>query len=121
MAAAVGLRSDFSSETLRAHARHSRDSKQARRLLALAVIYDGGSRSAAAKTGGVGLQILRDWVLRFNVEGPDGLVDRKAPGAKPKLDAHHREALVKLIEAGPIPAIHGVVRWRLTDTKSRDL
>jgi transposase len=115
MAAAVGLRSDFSSETLRVHARQSRDAKQARRLLALAVIYDGGSRSAAAKTGGVGLQILRDWVLRFNVEGPDGLVDRKAPGARPKLDAYHREALVRLIEAGPIPAIHGVVRWRLTD------
>lgn len=115
MSAAVGLRSDFSSAALRAQARQSRDAKQARRLLALAVIYDGGSRSAAAKTGGVGLQILRDWVLRFNAEGPDGLVDRKAPGARPKLDVHHREALAQLIEAGPIPAIHGVVRWRLSD------
>jgi len=115
MAAAVGLRSDFSSEILRTQARQSRDAKQARRLLALAVIYDGGSRSDAAKTGGVGLQIMRDWVLRFNAEGPLGLVDRKAPGARPKLDTRHREALIQMIESGPIPAIHGVVRWRLVD------
>jgi transposase len=115
MAAAVGLRTDFTSEILRTQARQSRDAKQARRLLALAMIYDGGSRSDAAKTGGVGLQILRDWVLRFNAEGPLGLVDRKAPGARPKLDRHHREALVQMIESGPIPAVHGVVRWRLVD------
>jgi transposase len=48
--------------------------------LALAAIYDGATRSEAAKIGGVTLQIIRDWVLRFNAFGPDGLVDRKAPG-----------------------------------------
>jgi transposase len=39
--------------------------------LALAAIYDGATRNEAAKIGGVGLQIIRDWVLRFNDRGPD--------------------------------------------------
>ena len=83
--------------------------------MALAAIYDGGSRSEAARTGGVGLQIVRDWVMRFNAEGPDGLIDRKAPGPTPRLNEEHRTALAAAIESGPIPAIHGVVRWRLID------
>jgi transposase len=79
MAAAIGLREDFSGHDLRRLARESGDAKQVRRLLALAVILDGGRRTEAARFGGVGLQIVRDWVLRFNSEGPSGLVDRKAP------------------------------------------
>jgi transposase len=58
---------------------------------------------------------VRDWVLRFNRAGPDGLLDGKAPGQRPLLDATHKKALVETIERGPIPASHGVVRWRLVD------
>jgi transposase len=54
-------------------------------------------------------------VVRFNAEGPDGLRDRKAPGPTPLLNAAHRAALMEMIERGPTPAIHGVVRWRITD------
>jgi transposase len=83
--------------------------------LALAAIYDGGSRSDAAKIGGVGLQTVRDWVLTFNAEGPAGLVDGKAPGNSPLLNDARRQALREIVESGPIPAVHGVVRWRLID------
>jgi transposase len=96
-------------------ARKTRDANQSRRLLALAEIYDGGSRSDAARIGGVTLQIIRDWVLRFNAHGPDGLIDGKAPGQPSKLNHSQRPALVRMVERGPIPAIHGVVRWRLID------
>ena len=115
MAAAVGLRADFTAAALRRLAQSRRDAGQVRRLLALAVIYDGGSRSDAARTGGVGLQTVRDWVLRFNRDGPDSLVDSKAPGGRPRLDANQRAALAAAVESGPIPAAHGVVRWRLVD------
>ena len=115
MAAAIALRCDFTGGDLRRLARRTQDAKQARRLLALATIYDGGSRSEAACIGDVGLQITRDWVLRFNAEGPDGLIDRKAPGPEPRLTEAHRTALTAIIESGPIPAVHGVVRWRLVD------
>jgi len=115
MAAAVGLRDDFDASSLRAAARRSKDGGQARRLLALAAIYDGGKRGEAAKIGGVTLQVVRDWALRFNAHGPDGLIDRKAPGQPPLLKDKHRVALAAIVESGPIPAVHGVVRWRIID------
>lgn len=115
MAAPLPLRSDFTATELRRHARRTRNANQARRLLALAAIYDGGTRGEAARIGGVGLQIVRDWVARFNAEGPSGLADRKAAGPTPLLSDAQRQALVATVENGPIPAIHGVVRWRLVD------
>jgi transposase len=115
MAASIGLRSDYEAGDLRRLAKASRDARQARRLLALAVIYDGGSRTEAARVGGVTLQIVRDWVLRFNVEGPPGLIDRKAPGKAALLTAEHRAALAAAVEEGPRPYLDGVVRWRLVD------
>ena len=115
MAAAIGLRADFSGDDCRRLARESDDANQTRRLLALASIYDGGSRTHAARMGGVGLQVIRDWVLRFNADGAAGLIDRKAPGAEPKLASPQIQALVDILEQGPVPAIHGVVRWRLID------
>ena len=110
MGAAIGLRMDFDGATLRRLARVAKNANQSRRLLALAEIYDGGSRSDAARLGGVGLQIARDWVVRFNARGSDGLIDGKAPGKRPKLTDAQREALVAIVESGPIPEIHGVVR-----------
>ncbi len=115
MAAPISLRLDFTADVLRAQAKRTGEANQVRRLLALAAIYDGGSRGDAARIGGVGLQIVRDWVMRFNAEGPDGLIDRKAPGAAPKLNDDQRRALVAMVENGPLPAVHGVVRWRLVD------
>jgi transposase len=115
MAAAIGVRGDYDAARLRELAKRSEDANQTRRLLALAAIYDGGSRTEAATIGGVGLQTVRDWVLAFNAAGPAGLVNGKAPGNAPLLTAAHRQALLEIVESGPIPAVHGVVRWRLID------
>jgi transposase len=115
MAAMIELRGDFSGGDLRRRARSSRDAKQVRRLLALAAICDGGTRTEAARIGGVGLQIVRDWVGRFNAEGPAGLIDRKAPGKAPTPPPAQRTALAQAVEAGPEPWRDGVVRWRLID------
>jgi transposase len=111
----VGLRGDFDGGALRRLARRSKDGGQARRLLALAEIYDGGSRGSAARIGGVTLQSVRDWVVRFNAHGPSGLIDIKASGPASKLDDNQRSHLKEIVETGPVPAIHGVVRWRLVD------
>ena len=72
MSAPIPLRRDFGASQLRGLAKKTKDGPQARRLLALAAIYDGATRSEAAMIGGVGLQIIRDWVLHFNERGPDG-------------------------------------------------
>ena len=111
----IALRPDYDAAQLWALAKATRDAGQSRRLLALAEIYDGGSRTRAARIGGVGLQTIRDWVVRFNARGPEGLIDGKAPGNACKLNDRQRQALVNIVESGPMPAIHGVVRWRLKD------
>src|SRR5215212_3065586 len=111
----IPLRGDFDAPRLRAIARGAKDAAQTRRLLVLAAVYDGARRTEAAAIGGVTLQIVRDWVMKFNAHGPDGLVDRKAPGQPSRLNDTHRAALATMIESGPIPAVHGVVRWRLID------
>ena len=111
----IPLRADFDAQMMRAAARRSTNGPQARRLLALAAIYDGATRAEAAEIGGVTRQIVRDWVVKFNADGPGGLVNRKAPGQPSRLNAEQRAVIVKMIESGPIPAAHGVVRWRLVD------
>src|SRR3982750_3481116 len=111
----VPLRTDFNAAALRTIARQTKDGPHARRLLALAAIYEGASRTEAARIGGVTVQIVRDWVMKFNALGPEGLVNRKPPGQPSKLTDAHRAALVARVDAGPIPAVHGVVRWRLID------
>jgi putative transposase len=115
MGSAIRFRADYSGDDLRRLAKLSQDADQTRRLLSLAVILDGGSRSDAARTGVVGLQVVRDWVLRFNEGGPDALIDGKAPGKTPILSDDERAALAAVVEAGPDPDIDGVVRWRLAD------
>ncbi len=117
MPAAVELRDDYSSDALRRLAAKCRNADQARRLLALAGVRDGMSRAAAARIGGMDRQTLRDWVHAFNARGPDGLINAKAPGAKPKLSPAQRAEIAGLVEAGPDPQTDGVVRWRCADLK----
>src|SRR3984957_2891498 len=109
----IPLRLDHDAAGLRGLARASEDADQVRRLLALALIYDGGSRTQAAAAGGGTLQGVRGWVLRFNARGPGGLIDRKAPGQPSRLNDEQRAALAAMVENGPIPAVHGVIRWRI--------
>ena len=105
----VPLRNDFDAAALRGIARKSKDGPQARRLLALAAIYEGASRTDAARIGGVTRQIVRDWVVKFNAHGPAGLIDRKPPGQPSRLTDAHRTAVMARLDDGPIPAVHGVV------------
>jgi transposase len=115
MGKAIAVRSDYSSAELRRLAKKSWDGAQARRLLAIAAVLDGAWRADAARAGGMDRQTLRDWVIRFNERGPQGLLNTPSPGASPKLKAEHKAFLSRLVEEGPIPAVHGVVRWRACD------
>ena len=83
MGRAIALGEDFDGPCLRRLATCSKNGAQSRRLLALAEIYDGGRRTDAARIGAVGLQVIRDWVLRFNAQGPDRLIDRELAPISP--------------------------------------
>src|SRR5438132_9858344 len=115
MGTAIAVRRDYSSRELRRLATRVKDAAQARRLLAIAAVLNGSSREEAGEIGGMDRQTLRDWVIRFNEEGPDSLVNKSSPGAPGKLTEEHKAFLVRLVEEGPIPAVDGVVRWRACD------
>ena len=112
-------RLDLSAGDLREAARRTKDSDQARRLLALALVMDGLSRTEAARAGGMDRQTLRDWVIRYNDEGIEGLRDRPRPGRPGQLREDQLAALAQLVEAGPDIKVHGVVRWRCADLQAQ--
>ena len=115
MASAVCLRADFSPTKLRRLAATTKNVNQSRRLLSLAAVLDGMNRTEAARIGGMDRQTLRDWVHRFNADGPDGLLDGWSKGPESRLSAEQRAEIAELVETGPDRAIHGVVRWRRVD------
>lgn len=115
MAKAISLRGSLRWNGTQEAREEGKGCPQVRRLLALASIYDGGSRRYASEIGGVTVQIVRDWVLRLNERGPGGLINGRAPGGRAKRNEAQRQALAKIVESGPIPAVHGVVRWRRRD------
>ena len=80
MGSPLSLRTDYGADALSDLAKRCRDTRQARRLLSLAAVYDGMKRTEAARIGGMDRQTLRDWVIRFNDEGPEGLIDRQRHG-----------------------------------------
>src|SRR5665811_1622625 len=83
----------------------------------LAAVRDGMDRAEAAKIGGMDRQTLRDWVHRFNASGPEGLVDKRTGGPKPRLSEEQLAQFAKIVEAGPDREKDGVVRWRRIDLK----
>ena len=115
MPSALSLRTDYSPAELRRLAKKTKDNNQSRRLLSLAAVLDGMNRTDAARIGGMDRQTLRDWVHRFNNQGPDGLYDVHAGGVEPRLSADKLAELAAIVEAGPDREKDGVVRWRRVD------
>ena len=109
------VRRDFSAKELRSLALACSDPKEARRLQALAVILDGGSNRAAAKSVGVTPLPVRGWVKSFNLHGPDGLKSRKSPGRSTTLNDKQRRALARIVKADPPPGLLVAERWRVID------
>ena len=119
MSAIEITRQDLSISQLRAEAARTADAKQARRILAIAMVLDGHSRMLAAQAGAMDRQTLRDWVHRYNADGLAGLADRPRPGRQPRLTEAQRSEVAKWVEDGPDLKTDGVVRWRCADLRDR--
>jgi transposase len=116
---ALVLRTDYDAAQVRRLAATSSNADQARRLLAIAAAYEGRSRAEAAQLAGMDRQTLRDWVVRFNSHGPDGLIDRTAPGAVRRLTPAQEAELARLVEAGPAAAgLTHLARFRCLDLRA---
>lgn len=111
-------RTERTSAELRALSNRCRDGAQVRRILAIAMVLDGKSRTEAAESNGMDRQTLRDWVHRYNAAGIEGLKSRRPPGRAPALTDLQRAELSELVTAGPDPTLHGVVRWRCEDLQA---
>ena len=115
MSAAIRMRDDYSADDLRDLARACQNGAQARRLMSLAAVGEGKSRLEAAHIGLMDRQTLRDWVIRFNDAGPEGLINHKSSGRKSKLSDKHKSQLAQLVEEGPGDHVPGLMRWRCVD------
>ncbi len=112
-------RTDLTAAELRAAAVKSRDRQAARRMLALALVLEGADRKTSAETCGMDRQTLRDWVHRYNAEGLAGLSNRRGARRTRRLNPGQVAEVVFWLEAGPDPAVDGVVRWRRQDLRAR--
>jgi transposase len=109
-------RDEHDAASLRQLASRCRDADAARRMLAVALVREGASRSDAARACGMDRQTLRDWVHRYNGEGLAGLSNRPhGGGPQRRLSAEQEAAVAELVRRGPTPAEHGTVRWRRAD------
>src|SRR5947208_12998023 len=115
MGAAPTIRDDLTPAVLRRRARHEPNRRAALRMLAIANALEGMTRAEAARLAGMERQALRDAVLRFNAEGPEGLHDRPRPGRPERLSEGQQAALKAHILRGPDPERDGVSAWRLVD------
>jgi transposase len=115
----VGItRKELGAVELRRAAGRCRDARAACRMLALALVLEGGSREAAARAAGMDRQTLRDWVHRYNAEGLAGLRDRPRSGRRSRLTPEQGAELAAVAERGPDPERDGVVRWRRVDLQA---
>lgn len=119
MAAVEITRRNMTASQLRSAAAKTASSKQARRILAIAMVLDGHDRTLAAQAGGMDRQTLRDWAHRYNAHGVDGLIDKPRPGRRPLLDPSQQREVARWVDEGPDLARDGVVRWRCADLVKR--
>ena len=117
MAAPIRItRDDLDAAGLRRAARRASSVAASRRMLALALVLEGTSRTEAAQAAGMDRQTLRDWVHRYNEQGLDGLTDRHGEfGPKRLLSPEQEAEVAEWVRTGPDLAEHGVVRWRRVD------
>lgn len=106
---------DLSATDLRRLSKKQKNPLMVLRMLAIALVLEGADRQTAARACGMDRQTLRDWVHRYNAEGVVGLRERRTSGNKSPLGAAEKQTLAALVEAGPGPAVHKVVRWRRVD------
>ena len=109
------IRRDRTPEVLRKLAKAETNTRVARRLLAIANALCGMSRKEAAEAAGMDRQALRDWVIRYNADGPDGLYDCWGDGRPPKLEPQEQAELKRIVLAGPDPEADGLSAFTRED------
>ena len=109
------MQTNYTANEVRQFAKRAKDAAQARQLLAIAAVLERASLDDSSKLLSIYRQTLLHYVIPFYERRPEGLINIASPSAPRKLDDEHKALLTRLVEEGPIPAVHGVVRWRACD------
>jgi transposase len=96
-------------------ARSESDARVSRRLLAIANALSGMDRKTAAEAAGMDRQALRDWIIRYNAHGVEGLRDRWGKGRPARLKPDEQAELAAIILRGPDPEAEGISAYTLED------
>jgi transposase len=112
---ALTIRGDRTAAMLRKLAKAEANTRVARRRLAIANALSGMSRKEAAEATGMDRQTLRDWVIRYNKDRPDGLYDCWGDGRLPRLEPHEQAELIRVVLAGPHPDADGLSAFTRED------
>ena len=112
---ALPIRADRTPAILRKLAKAETNTRVARRFLAIANALSGMSRREAAEAAGMDRQTLRDWVIRYNAHGPDGLYDCWSDGRPPRLAPHEQAELMRIVLGGPDPEADGLSAFTRED------
>ena len=112
---ALTIRKDRTAAVLRQLAKSESDVRVSRRLLAIANALSGMDRKTAAEAAGMDRQALRDWVVRYNAHGLEGLRDRWGKGRAARLEPDELAELAAIILRGPDPETEGVSAYTLED------
>ena len=110
-------RTEHTTSDVRRLASREKDGDVVRRLLALAMVLEGHSRTDAAQMNGMDRQTLRDWVHCYNADGVPVLISRVSAGPAPVLNEAAMAELRALVLNGPDAEIDEVVRWRCIDLR----
>jgi transposase len=113
--AALEIRKDRTPIVLRCLAKSENNARISRRMLAIANALSGMDRKTAAEAAGMDRQALRDWVIRYNEYGIEGLRDRWGKGRPARLDEHEQSELAAIILRGPDPETDGLSAYTLED------
>lgn len=113
--AKLRIRKDRTPAVLRKLAKSEPDARVSRRLLAIANALAGMSRTEAAESAGMDRQTLRDWIIRYNEHGVDGLCDQKSSGRPPMLTLDEQAELLAIVMAGPDPEKDGFCAFTRDD------
>jgi transposase len=112
---ALTIRKDRTPSVLRRLAKAESDVRASRRLLAIANALSGMDRKTAAEAAGMDRQALRDWIIRYNAHGVEGLRDRWGKGRPARLAPDEQAELAAIILRGPDPEAEGISTYTLED------
>ena len=111
----IAIRKDISIEDIYAQAKQEDNGEIRARLLGIAAVIEGKSRTYAAKFAGLTINNFRTWIQRYNEQGFAGLINKKQPGKQSTWTEDIEQYLKSKVIQGADFEVDNRVSYRLED------